>query len=264
MVLTRGRLFTEQDRTRPVAVVTEQTASRLWPGQDPVGRRFLRGNSPDRPAQEVVGVVGDARILGLDVDPGLVAYLPYWELAPRDVTVVARGEPGSVLASVRESVRALDPRLPVGNVRVLDEVLAASVAVRRFLLQVTAGFAIAGLVLVGLGVFGTVSQRTVRRRREFAIRLALGATRGRIVRQVCAHVNGRRKVTYSRQPSVRSSPASDLFLVIDGEEDAGCGRCGKPRSSRFSKLPVGALFASMGSVGVHGPGVGRQRCVRVA
>ena len=78
------------------------------------------------------------------------------------------------------------------------------------------------------------------------------------------HVNGRRKVTYSRQPSVRSSPASDLFLVIDGEEDAGCGRCGKPRSSRFSKLPVGALFASMGSVGVHGPGVGRQRCVRVA
>ncbi len=77
-------------------------------------------------------------------------------------------------------------------------------------------------------------------------------------------VNGRRKVTYSRQPSVRSSPASDLFLEIDGEEDAGCGRCGKPRSSRFSKLPVGALFASMGSVGVHGPGVGRQRCVRVA
>ena len=186
MVLTRGRLFTEQDRTRPVAVVTEQTASRLWPGQDPVGRRFLRGNSPDRPAQEVVGVVGDARILGLDVDPGLVAYLPYWELAPAGVTVVARGEPGPVLASVRASVRALDPRLPVGNVRVLDEVLAASVAVRRFLLQVTAGFAIAGLVLVGLGVFGTVSQRTVRRRREFAIRLALGATRGRIVRQVCA------------------------------------------------------------------------------
>ena len=77
-------------------------------------------------------------------------------------------------------------------------------------------------------------------------------------------INGRRKVTYSRQPSVRSSPASDLFLEIDGEEDAGCGRCGKPRSSRFSKLPVGALFASMGSVGVHGPGVGRQRCVRVA
>lgn len=69
MVLTRGRFFTEQDRTRPVAVVTEQTASRLWPEQDPIGQRFARGNSPGRPSQEVVGVVGDARLLGLDVDP---------------------------------------------------------------------------------------------------------------------------------------------------------------------------------------------------
>ena len=80
MVLTRGRFFTEQDRTRPIAVVTAQTASRLWPEEDPIGQRFVRGNSPGRPSQEVVGVVGDARILGLDIDPGLVAYLPYWEL----------------------------------------------------------------------------------------------------------------------------------------------------------------------------------------
>ena len=95
-------------------------------------------------------------------------------------------KPGAVVASVREAVRGLDPLLPVSNLRVLDEVLAASVAVRRFLLLVTVGFAIAGLALVCLGVFGTVSQRAVRRRREFAIRLTLGATRGRIVGHVCA------------------------------------------------------------------------------
>ena len=186
MVLARGRLFSEQDRARPVAVVTAQTASRLWPGEDPLGRRFVGGNSPD--PHEVVGVVGDARILGLDVDPGLVAYLPYWGLAPSSATLVARGgaDTGTVVASVRESVRGLDPLLPVSNVRVLDDVLAASVSVRRFLLQVTAGFALAGLALVCLGVFGTVSQRAVRRRREFAIRLTLGATRGRIVGRVCA------------------------------------------------------------------------------
>ena len=186
MRLTRGRLFTEEDRARQVAVVTAQTASRLWPDQEPLGRRFAGGNSPD--PHEVVGIVSDARILGLDVDPGLVAYLPYWGLAPASVTVVARGgaDTGAVFASVRESVRELDPLLPVSNARVLDDVLAASVAVRRFLLQVTAGFAISGLALVCLGVFGTVSQRAVRRRREFAIRLALGATRGRIVRHVCA------------------------------------------------------------------------------
>ncbi len=185
MVLTRGRLFTGQDRVRPVAVVTAQTASRLWPGEDPVGRRFVGGNSSD--PHEVVGVVGDARILGLDVDPGLVAYLPYWGLAPGSVTVVARGGAGTgaVLASAREAVRGLDPLLPVSNARVLDDVLAESVAVRRFLLQVTAGFALTGLALVCLGVFATVSQRALRRRREFAIRIALGATCGRLVRHVC-------------------------------------------------------------------------------
>lgn len=208
MVLTRGRLFTEQDRTRPVAVVTQQTASRLWPGQDPVGRRFLWG-SPDRPEQEVVGIVGDARILGLDVDPGLVAYLPYWALARRDVTIVARGGADTV-ASVREALRELDPRLPLSNARALEDVLATSVAVRRFLLQATAGFGLAGLALVCLGVFGTVSQRTVRRRREFAIRLALGASRRSVVGQVCAE--GMRPVAAGLAAGLIVSLAAARFI----------------------------------------------------
>ena len=209
MVLTRGRLFTEEDRTRPVAVVTAQTASRLWPDQNPVGQRFLGGNS--REPHEVVGVVGDARILGLDVDPGLVAYLPYWGLAPSSVTVIARGpETRAVVASVREAVRGLDPLLPVSNLRVLDEVLAASVAVRRFLLLVTVGFAIAGLALVCLGVFGTVSQRAVRRRREFAIRLTLGATRGRIV-ATCA-LQGLRPVAAGLSVGLVVSLATARFI----------------------------------------------------
>ena len=209
MVLTRGRLFTEEDRTRPVAVVTAQTASRLWPDLNPVGQRFLGGNS--REPHEVVGVVADARILGLDVDPGLVAYLPYWGLAPSSVTVVARGpETRAVVASVREAVRGLDPLLPVSNLRVLDEVLAASVAVRRFLLLVTVAFAIAGLALVCLGVFGTVSQRAVRRRREFAIRLTLGATRGRIV-ATCA-LQGLRPVAAGLSVGLVVSLATARFI----------------------------------------------------
>ena len=80
---------------------------------------------------------------------GLVAYLPYWEFAPANATVVARGgaDTATVLAAVAESVRGLDLLFPVGNERVLDDVLAESVAVRRFLLRVTAGFAVGGLVL---------------------------------------------------------------------------------------------------------------------
>ena len=159
----------------------------------------------------MVGVVADARILGLDVDPGLVPYLPYWGLAPSSVTVVARGpETRAVVASVREAVRGLDPLLPVSNLRVLDEVLAASVAVRRFLLLVTVAFAIAGLALVCLGVFGTVSQRAVRRRREFAIRLTLGATRGRIV-ATCA-LQGLRPVAAGLSVGLVVSLATARFI----------------------------------------------------
>lgn len=259
MVLTRGRLFTGQDRTRPVAVVTEQTASRLWPGQDPIGRRFVWG-SPDRPEQEVVGIVGDARILGLDVDPGLVAYLPYWALARRDVTIVARGgaDTGALVASVREALRELDARLPFSNARVLEDVLATSVAVRRFLLQATAGFALAGLALVCLGVFGTVSQRTVRLRREFAIRLALGATRGSLAGRVCAE--GMRPVVAGLAAGLVVSLAAARFIeallfgvapidpvVIAGATLAvlglGAGACLVPAVRAFRVAPARTLRA---------------------
>ena len=115
-------------------MVTAQTASCPWSGEDPIGRRFRRGTIPDRPLQEAAGVVADARILGLDVDPGLVACFPYWELTPSNATVVARGaaDTATALAAVRESVRGLDPLLPASNVRMLDDILAASVAVRAF------------------------------------------------------------------------------------------------------------------------------------
>lgn len=98
MVLTRGRFFTEQE---PGRGRHRADGRRGWPEQDPIGQRFVRGNSPGRPSQEVVGAVGDARLLGLDVDPGLVAYLPYWELAPQNVTVVARGGADTARPSLR-------------------------------------------------------------------------------------------------------------------------------------------------------------------
>ena len=120
---------------------------------------------------------------------------------------------------MRESVRGLDPLLPVSNVRVLENVLAESVAVRRFLLQVTVGFAIAGLALVCLGVFGTVSQRAVRRRREFAIRLTLGATRGRIV-ATCA-LQGLRPVSVGLVVSLATARFIEALLFDVAPLDPG-------------------------------------------
>ena len=92
----------------------------------------------------------------------------------------------------------------------LEDVLAESVAVRWFLLHVTAGFAVSGLVLVCLGVFGTVSQQVVRRHREFAIRMALGATRARIARHVCAQ--GLRPVAAGLAVGLVVSYATALFI----------------------------------------------------
>ena len=185
MTVTRGRPFTEADRGRPVALVTETTAAHLWPGYDPVGQQFHRGTS-ERPPQDVIGIVADARILGLDADPGFVAYLPYWESSPAVASLAVRSalDPGAVVTSIREVVRKLDAAMPVSNVRVMGDVMAGSLATRRFLLQVTVGFALVGLVLVGLGVFAVVSGSVGRRQQEFAVRSALGATHSRVVRLV--------------------------------------------------------------------------------
>ena len=185
MTVTRGRPFTEADRGRPVALVTESTAAQLWPGRDPVGQRFHRG-TPERPPQDVIGIVADARILGLDADPGFVAYLPYWESSPAVASLAVRStlDPGAVVASIRAAVSTLDAGMPVSNIRVMGDVMTASLATRRFLLDVTVGFALVGLVLAGLGVFGVVSGSVARRQQEFALRSALGATHSRVVRLI--------------------------------------------------------------------------------
>jgi putative ABC transport system permease protein len=185
IVVKQGRGFREQDRGQRVALVTESTADRLWPGQDPVGQRFHRG-TPDRPAQTVIGLVGNARILGLEADPGLVAYLPYWEAPPGAAALVVRStrDPLSIVASVREAVGAADPQLPLANIRLMEDVLSESVGTRRFLAQLTTGFASAGLLLVCFGIVGVVSGGVERRRHEFAVRVALGATKTHIVRLV--------------------------------------------------------------------------------
>jgi predicted permease len=178
IALTRGRMFTENDRQRPV-VISEDTARTLWPGEDPIGRLVRRGEQDPR---EVVGVVASARIVDLEADSGFVAYAPYWEFPALQATLVVRTEtdPTAMIASIAEAVRTVDPALPLYNVRTMDAILSNAVAGRRFQLALTVGFALAGLLLVGLGVYGVVAAAVARRRTEIAVRLALGATTRRV------------------------------------------------------------------------------------
>ena len=185
IAVTRGRMFTEDDRARRPIVLSEHAARTLWPGEDPLGRLVHNGGEPF----EVVGTVADARVVDLENDAGLVAYVPYWMLPQRQVTLVVRTEtdPLALVAAVTEAVEAVDPALPIHNVRTMDRVLSDAVAGRRFQLTLTVGFALAGLLLVGLGVYGVVASAVERRRTEIAVRLALGATARRVFGMALGH-----------------------------------------------------------------------------
>ena len=184
--LTRGRMFTEDDRRRRPIVISEDAARTLWPGQDPIGRLVRRGGQDPR---EVVGVIASARMVELEAESGLVAYVPYWEFPRLQTTIVVRTatDPLAMTAALTEAVRAADPALPVHNIRTMDRVLSDAVAGRRFQLALTIGFALAGLLLVGLGVYGVVAAAAEQRRTEIAVRLTLGATGRSVLGMALGH-----------------------------------------------------------------------------
>ena len=182
--LLRGRLLTPDDYTRQVAVISEQAAQVVFPGQDPLGRWFTRSDTRIR--WEIVGIVGDARLRGLERDPPLVAYVPYGRYAPRRFSLAARstGPAAGAIARIREVVRDLDAQLPLQRARTLDAVLDDALALRRFQMRLVGAFAVAGLLLACIGIYGVASGAVERRRGELAVRLALGASAAQVRRLV--------------------------------------------------------------------------------
>ena len=181
--LKNGRLFTGADRTDGplVMVVGETTARTLWPGENPIGSRVKIGG-PEGPWWTVVGVVGDVRHYDLGQPPTTQFYLPQAQRTDSFLVLVVRGAvtPASLLTPIRREIAALAADVPVFDVATLDDVVGRSVATRRFLLLLLAVFAIATLIMAAIGLYGVVSQSVAGRRREFGIRLALGATRADI------------------------------------------------------------------------------------
>lgn len=182
--LLRGRLLTRDDIHRRAAVINERAARTLWPNQDAIGRSFSRSNRST--TFEVVGVVADSRIRGLESDPGLVAYVPYGTATASSMSVVARapGDVAAAFASVKRAIAGLDPELPLKRVRTMDAVLDDALAMRRFQIGLMTVFGTAGLLLACLGVYGALSAMVEGRRSELAIRLALGASPARVTRLV--------------------------------------------------------------------------------
>jgi len=184
--LRRGRFFADADGENKVAVVSTLTADHLWPGQNPLGKRFKIGD-PDGPFVQVAGVVGDVRGAKLDRTPGLTIYVPYWQrrtFGGPSLAVKTGVEPLMVSSSVRNAIHHIDAELPVGHFETMQEVVGESMAQRRFQMDLVLIFACTALLLAALGIYGVISYSVALRTNEMGIRMALGACSADILKMV--------------------------------------------------------------------------------
>jgi predicted permease len=188
----RGLTATDRDTTAMVGLINTTFARRAFPNQDPLGRRIQIGGG-NSPWITIVGVVEDYRHYRLPTPMDPAIYFPQASSTPYTQTVAIRvksGDPNTVMPSARRILNQLDVDVPPYQIKTFEQVVSGSLWRQRFQGQVIAVFAVLALVLAGVGIYGVISYTVAQRRREFGVRVALGARVGDIIRLVVSHGAG--------------------------------------------------------------------------
>ncbi|MGH9791961.1 MAG: ABC transporter permease, partial [Candidatus Acidiferrales bacterium] len=187
--LKRGRAFSDADTAeRPrVVVVDEPFARKFFPDQDPIGQRIVV-YWRDRIPREIVGVVDSVHPYSLAAAASPHMYVPYYQTPQRYGALLVRttGDASAVARVAQQQVQAIDPAQPVYLVRTMEQILSGSVSDRRFHLVLLATFAGVAALLAAVGIYGVMACVVSERRREMAIRMAMGAQRMQLIRLVVA------------------------------------------------------------------------------
>ena len=195
--LLRGRDFLSSDTSEslPVAIVNETLAQRLWPGESAIGRR-LKVDIRSEELWEVVGIAANGKYRTLGEEPRAFVYVPFAQSRDSRMSVVASTsvDPGTLFAALRSEVRGLDSSLPIFDLKTIAEHMEFMLFVPRLIAALLGGLGSLAMLLGVIGLYGIVAYSVARRTHEVGIRMALGARRSDVLRQIVAE--GIRRVAY--------------------------------------------------------------------